>query len=88
MAAKILSLNLADRVYKSHYTCDKLEVSSLRHDDGRGVYKQWSEEQMKKAVDAVIISNWSVRRAAVQFNVPNINQRWVTESAEELNLDL
>ena len=70
MAAKILTLKLADRVYKSHYTCDKLEVSSLRHDNERGVYKQWSEEQMKKAVDAVIISKLSVRRAAMQFNVP------------------
>ena len=70
MAAKILTLS--ERVYKSTARsadlCDKAVL--LRCDEGRWLYKQWSEEQMKKAVDAVIISKMSVRRAAMQYSVP------------------
>lgn len=69
MAARILTLS--DRVFKSRHKVDDCDKApSLMHDDGRCLYKQWSEEQMKRAVDAVIISRLSVRRAAMQFNVP------------------
>lgn len=70
MAAKILTLS--ERIYRSHDTTDPCSrvVLSSGHDGGRWLYKQWSEEQMKHAVDAVITSHLSVRRAAMQYNVP------------------
>ena len=69
MAARILTLS--ERVYKSHdktSPCDK--AVPARRDEGCWLYKQWSEEQMEKAVNAVITSQFSVRRAAMQYNVP------------------
>jgi len=69
MAARILTLS--ERVYR---TKGKIDVGDTaitpRQDEGRWLYKQWSEEQMQKAVEAVITSKFSVRRAAMQFNVP------------------
>ena len=70
MAAKILTL--AERVYKSRDSkpSDKAVPTRCKCDEGRWLYKQWSEEQMKKAVDAVVILKLSVRNAAMQYNVP------------------
>ena len=69
MAARMLTLS--ERIYKSHGNpCDKAVPPIARRDEERCLYKQWSEEQMKKAVDVVITSQWSVRRAAMQYNVP------------------
>ena len=59
MAARILTLS--ERIYKSHGNpCDKAVQPIERRDGEHRLYKQWSEEQTKKAVDAVITSQWSV----------------------------
>ena len=79
MAAKILTLS--ERIYKSHHVSDK--VLPQRGKDGCCMYKQWSDEQMRKAVDAVIISKLSVR-CIVMF----LSLRWVTELAKECNPDV
>ena len=55
MAARMLTL--LERVYKSH---GEAVQPIERHDGEHWWYKQWSEEQMKRAVDAVITSQWSV----------------------------
>ena len=49
-------------------SCDKAVLP--RCDEGHWSYKQWSEEQMKKAVDAMIISKMSLPHAAMQYNIP------------------
>ena len=69
MAARILSVS--ERIYKTHNKTDACsrDVLTSRHDE-RCFYKQWTELQMKGAVDAVVTSNLSVRRAAMQYNVP------------------
>ena len=70
MAVKVLTLS--ERVYKLRDTksSDKAGPTRCNCEEGRWLYKQWSEEQMKKAVDAVVISKLSVRNAAMQYNVP------------------
>ena len=69
MVAKMLTL--LERIYMSHGNpCDKAVPPIARHDEECWFYKQWSEEQMKEAVDAVITSQWSVRCAVMQYNVP------------------
>ena len=72
MAAKILTLS--ERIYRSHDTTDPYSRAVLTsgHDGGHWLYKQWSEKQMKSAVDAVIMSHLSVRYAAMQYNVPKL----------------
>ena len=49
-------------------SCDKAVLP--RCEEGHWLYKQWSEEQMKKAVDTVIISKMSLLHAAIQYNIP------------------
>ena len=69
MAARILIL--LERIYKFHGNpCDNTVQSIARRDREHWLYKQWSEEQMKKAVDVMITSQWSVGHAAMQYNVP------------------
>ena len=70
MAAKILTRS--ERIYRFHDTTDPCSRAVLTsgHDGGHWLYKQWSEKQMKSAVDAVITSYLSVRHAAMQYNIP------------------
>ena len=81
-------LTLSERVYKSRDTksSDKAGPTRCNCEEGRWLYKQWSEEQMKKAVDAVVISKLSVRNAAMQYNVPKSTLG--DASVGEFNLEL
>jgi len=60
---------LANRVYRAG-SKDKAVASSADDARRRPIYKQWSENQMTRALNAVITSGMSVHLAALQFNVP------------------
>ena len=56
---------LRERVFRG--TCGTTAVTAT---EKRGSYKQWSGGQMDQAVKAVVCDGKSIRRAAMQYNVP------------------
>ena len=52
----------------------------------RGVYKEWPQSCMDKAIEAVIVNKVSVRCAAHMYNVPGLPSE--TELVGECNLVL
>ena len=63
---------LRERVYKGSAspTPSSSITACVYSSTDRGVYKQWPEWRMEKATEAVSQGKVSVRRAALQFNVP------------------
>lgn len=58
------------RVVKTGTVYTGLAEARLQSFVCRGDYKRWSEESMSLAVDAVLNSGLSVRRAAQEYDVP------------------
>ena len=58
---------LKDRVYRSPGVSHRrADLSHCRPER----YKKWTNERFTKAIDAVVKENFSVRRAALEFDVP------------------
>lgn len=63
---------LGDRVVKTSSTCLAVVVPQFTSSTlvCRGEYKQWTEERMALAMDAVVKDGLSVRKAAEEYGVP------------------
>ena len=61
---------LNERIYRSHFGSKTLPAVTSASDARIGVYKNWTQIQMSKAVNAVLVNGLGIRRAALQFNVP------------------
>ena len=57
---------LKDRVFRSHTSIHLSAPSTLQ----RGKYKPWTESQMDHALQSVVAEGSSVRKAALEHNVP------------------
>ncbi len=65
----LASLPLRDRVFRSQAGIRPIPMLSSAHVRS-GPYKTWSVSQMDRALNAVVSEGDSVRRAALQYNVP------------------
>lgn len=68
---------LRERVYKGSAspTASSSITACVYSSTDRGVYKQWLEWRMEKAMEAISQGKVSMRRAALQFNIPKIHPR-------------
>ena len=57
---------LKDRVFRSHKSIHTGASATIQ----RGTYKPWTEPQMSRALQSVVAEGVSVRRAALEYNVP------------------
>ena len=66
-----LHLPLAKRVYSAHQRGNPLLVGQqLSESSSRKVYKMWTEKEIQLACEAVSQRGISVRRAALEYNIP------------------
>ena len=59
---------LRERVFRGTIVTTTSSVVAAKEE--RGAYKKWSGDQMDQAVSAVVGDGKSIRRAAMQYNVP------------------
>lgn len=57
---------LKDRVFQSHKSVHLAAPMQIQ----RGKYKPWTESQMDRELQSVIAEDASIRKAALEYNVP------------------
>ena len=62
--------SLSERIYKSRHQCYRDACQPTISVCRPAKFKQWSEEVMVKAVNAVLNDGMSVRRAAIDYDIP------------------